>query len=170
MLLLLSGIALSFVLPFLYISPPSLVVCIFHRIGIWFSVSLTFGAILVKVVRVYRIFVSKGNLTHVRFTEPHYQVIFTTLIVAGQMLIVVASLGYSLPGVRIVIRRNLDNSNDFPVNILLCIPDHMAFLVLSISYVSIIVVAATVIKVLSLNIPRTSMKHVLSLSALFHSS
>ena len=151
MVLLLSGIALSFVLPLLYVSPPSLGVCVLQRIGIWICVSFTFGAVLVKVVRVYRIFVSA---THIRFTEPHYQVAFTLLIVAGQLVIVAASIGYRLPGVSRVFRRNSDDTNDSPVNVLSCVSDHTAFLVLSIGYISIIVVATTVIGIKSFKYPK----------------
>ena len=151
MVLLLSGIALSFVLPLLYVSPPSLGVCVLQRMGIWICVSFTFGAVLVKVVRVYRIFVSA---THIRFTEPHYQVLFTLLIVAGQLVIVAASIGYRLPGVSKVFRRNSDDSNDPPVNVLSCVSDHTAFLVLSIGYISIIVIATTVIGVKSFKYPK----------------
>ena len=151
MVLLLSGIALSFVLPFLYVSPPSLGVCVFQRMGIWICVSFTFGAVLVKIVRVYRIFVSK---THVRITEPHYQVIFTFLIVVGQLLIVVASIGYRFPQVSKDFRKNSDDSNDFPVNVLSCVSDHSAFLVLSIGYISIIVIATTIIGVISFKYPK----------------
>ena len=151
--LLLSGIALSFILPFLYVSPPSLGVCVLQRMGIWICVSFTFGAVLVKVVRVYRIFVST---THVRFTEPHYQILFTFLIVAGQLLIVIASIGYRLPGVSRILRKNSDisNINDFPVNVLSCVSDHTAFLILSIGYISIIVVATTIIGVKSFKYPK----------------
>ena len=149
--LLLSGIALSFVLPLLYISPLSLGVCVLQRMGIWICVSFTFGSVLVKVVRVYRIFVSA---THIRFTEPHYQVVFTLLIVAGQLVIVAASIGYRLPGVSRVFRRNSDDSNDSPVNVLSCVSDHTAFLILSIGYISIIVVATTIIGVKSFKYPK----------------
>ena len=68
MVLLLSGIALSFVLPFLYVSPPSLGVCVFQRMGIWICVSFTFGAVLVKIVHVYRIFVSKTHVMAILMT------------------------------------------------------------------------------------------------------
>ena len=58
----------------------------------------------------------------VGFGEPHYQVIFTFLIVVGQLLIVVASIGYRFPQVSKVFRKNSDDSNDFPVNVLfLCV-------------------------------------------------
>ena len=151
MVLLLSGIALSFVLPLLYVSPPSLGVCILQRIGIWICVSFTFGAVLVKVVRVYRIFVSSA---HIRFTEPYYQVIFTLLIVAVQLIIVAASIGYRIPGVSQAIRKNSVDSNDSPVNVLSCVSDHTAFLVLSIGYISIIVIATTIIGVKSFMYPK----------------
>ena len=154
MILLLFGIATSFLLPVIYISPPSLGVCVIQRVGIWLCISLTFGAIFVKVLRVYRIFLNKGSMTHVRFTEPHYQIIFTLFIVGVQVLIVAASIGLKVPGVNKDIRRDSENSNNFPVNILSCVPDHTGFLVLSIAYESLVVIAATVLGVLSFKFPK----------------
>ena len=72
MILLLIGITLSFILTFIYISPPTLGICIIQRTGVWVAFSLMFGALLVKIIRVARIFFNKTSLAHVRFSEPQY--------------------------------------------------------------------------------------------------
>ena len=98
MVLLLIGITLGFILPFLYLAPPMhRSVCILQSIGIWLTLSLMFGALLTKIVRVARVFFNKTTLTHLKFTEFYYQILFTLLLVLVQMIIVAAAITYKVP-------------------------------------------------------------------------
>ena len=93
MILLLLGILLCFLLPPFYVLEPSLGICIVQRFGLWFCFSLIFGALLVKLLRIARIFFQRKQLKQPRCIEPPYQIIFTLLIVAGQVVLAVISLG-----------------------------------------------------------------------------
>ena len=150
MVTLMVGIVLSFLQVFIYLAPPVLGVCVIQRISIWFCFSLMFGAILVKIIRVARIFMNQGKATHVRFTEPYYQVLFTVLIVLGQLVFVVASIGSHVPQVERPLRTN---GNDFPVIIITCNTDELVFLLLSATYESVIIIASTILGVLSFKYP-----------------
>ena len=65
MITLLIGIGLIFILAFVYVSPPEPGVCAVQRVGFWICYSIIFGALLVKTVRVTRIFYRPKTLTRV---------------------------------------------------------------------------------------------------------
>ena len=152
MMLILIGVATSFVLAFFFVAPPHPAICAIQRIGLWFCFSLMFGSLLVKIVRVARIFLRKVNLSRPRFTEPIYQVLFTFFIVAVQMLIVLISLLAYHPEVERV-QRNPTVPNDLPQLVITCIPDNIILLVLSVGYETVIIVTATILGVLSFKYP-----------------
>ena len=153
MVLLLIGIGLSFVVSVLYVSPPSVAVCVFQRIGLWFCFSLIFGALLVKIVRVARIFLGKPTLKRLRFSAMYHQVIFTFLLVLGQMLLVAGFMAYPVPGVARTLRRDTENTNNFPVVVLTCISESYWFVGLSAVYESVILIIATLLGSLSFRYP-----------------
>ena len=152
MITLMAGIVLSFLLALFYLLPPVLGICAIQRIGVWFCFSLMFGAILVKIIRVARIFLNTAQ-THIRFTESYYQVIFTILIVIGQLVLVIGSIGYQIPAVRRELRRNTEDNNDFPTIVVTCVADPIVFLVLSVCYESLLIIASTVLGVMSFKYP-----------------
>lgn len=155
MVLLLIGIGSSFAVVFFFVSPPSVGICVIQRVGLWICFSLMFGALLVKIIRVARIFLRGTNITRPRFTEPVYQVVFTLLIVAGQVLIVVASLAYEHPGTDTETRSDSDDNNDFPTNVITCISDLEAlpFLVLSVLYETALLILLTILGAMSIQYP-----------------
>ena len=153
MVLLLIGITISFILPFIYISPPVLGVCIIQSVGVWFALSLMFGALLVKIVRVARIFLNKSSLTHLKFTEPYYQIFFTLVLVLVQMIIVAASVAYQVPHVLQEIRINPENSNNFPEILITCAVYPLEFVIVSIVYESAIIISSTILGVMSFRYP-----------------
>ena len=95
--LLLIGITLSFCLSYLVIIPSSTAACFFQRVVIWTSFSLIYGALLVKIVRVARIFLRNPTGPRPRFTQPHFQVIFTLCIVGVQLAITLVSMAVAYP-------------------------------------------------------------------------
>ena len=154
MITLLIGIGLIFILAFVYVSPPEPGVCAVQRVGFWICYSIIFGALLVKTVRVTRIFYHPKTLTRVRFTEPHYQVLFTSLIIIGQVVIVIIGLIVVNPTVSRGIRDNRKNSNDFPEVVVACVVDHTAILATCAVYETMLIVLSTIFGVLSFKYPK----------------
>ena len=153
MITLLIGIGLIFMLAFVYVSPPEPGVCAVQRVGFWICYSIIFGALLVKTVRVTRIFYQPKILTRVRFTEPHYQVLFTSLIIIGQVMIVIIGLIVVNPTVSRAIRYNREDSDDFPELVVACVVDHTAVLVICAVYESILIILSTILGVMSFKYP-----------------
>ena len=153
MITLLIGIGLIFILAFVYVSPPEPWVCAVQRVGFWICYSIIFGALLVKIARVTRIFFHSGTLTHLRFTEPHYQVLFTSLIILGQVVIVVIGLIVVYPNVFRSIRMNPVNQNDIPEVVVACVVDHVAILVICDAYETFLIILSTILGVISFRYP-----------------
>lgn len=153
MTLLLIGIATSFISTSFFVVPPSLGVCGIQRWIVWTGFSVMFGAMLVKIVRVARIFLGKKSPARQRFTEPYYQVIFTCIIVLVQWVIVAISLAVRNPSVLREIRLVTEMPNEFPRVIVTCLPDAIVFLALSIGYETILIVACTILGALSFSYP-----------------
>ena len=153
MVLLLVGIALSFVMAFIFVSPPLLAVCYIQRFGVWLCFSLMFGALLVKIVRVARIFLRQTTITRPRFTEPHYQIVFTFAIVLVQLLLVIASVSYQHPAVERSLRLNQTDNNNLPEVVVTCERESVVFVVLSVGYTTVIIIACLVLGILSFKYP-----------------
>ena len=151
MMLSFMGITICFILAFVYVAPPSPVVCIFQRCGLWISFSLVFGSILVKIIRVARIFFGKPTNNHLHFAKPRYLIIFTLLIVLGEMLILAGSIAYRHP----IVNQHIQHyHNDFPMYILTCATDAVPFLVLQIAYLSAVIITATICGMISYKFPK----------------
>ena len=153
MVILLIGITLSFIMAFIFVSPPVLGVCVVRSIGFWLALPLMFGALLVKIVRVARIFFNKSGLTHLKFTEFYYQILFTFLIVLGQIIVLAASIAYQVPSVQRDVRLNSEDNNRLPEVVVTCANDPLPFAIISILYESAILAAATILGVLSFTYP-----------------
>ena len=157
MILLLIGIGCSFLLAFFYLAPPSVPICTIHRLGLWFCYSLMFGALVIKVQRVARIFYGiKRNLKYTpRFVSPYFQVGFTLIIVAVQMIIIIISLALVHPLVERTIRydQDSDGSLGLPEVVITCTEEHTAVLVLSVLYESSLIAAATILGAFSFKFP-----------------
>ena len=97
---ILCGILLCYLLPLIYIGTPHAVSCALRRFGIGICLSLCFGAMLVKLSRIHRIF----NQKKVSVKQPHFidwksQLVFTAIIVSFQLLIGTVWLIVEHPGV-----------------------------------------------------------------------
>ena len=97
---ILGGIFLCYLLPLIYIGTPHAVSCAFRRYGIGVCLSLCFGAILVKLSRIHRIFNQKKLTTKLpHFIDWKSQLVFTAIIVVLQLLIGTVWLIAEHPGV-----------------------------------------------------------------------
>ena len=155
MVILLIGITLSFIMPFIFISPPVLGVCVVRSIGFWLALSLMFGALLVKIVRVARVFFNKTTLKHLMFTKFYYQFLFALLFVRilGQAIVLATSIAYQVPSVQRDVRGNTEDNNKLPEVVVTCANDPLPFAIMSILYESAILAAATILGVLSFKYP-----------------
>ena len=153
MIILLIGISLSYMLAFIYVSPPVLTVCVIQRIGLWFCFSLMFGALMVKIIRIARIFLQQSNFKPLRFQKSKYQVIFTCLVVSGQMLFVLVSVVVQYPEIVRDIRSDPSNSLNFPQTIVSCNRDHLVLVTFSIVYETCIIIITTIFGVISFRYP-----------------
>ena len=167
MIMLLIGIGACCVLTYIIVGPPSTGVCVFQRIGVWLCFSLAFGALLVKIVRVARIFQSvKSSAKRPRFTDPIHQIIFTTVIVAGQLILIVIGLGVDPPAIERdpeVVITNSSQTGEAPEIIEICQQPHTAILVLLLAYNFLIIVGCTILGLMTMGFPENfnEAKHVM---------
>ena len=158
MILLLTGISFSFILPFVYVAPPSIPICLLNRLGIWFCYSLMFGALVIKVQRVARLFYGvKKNIHYTpRFATPIYQVLFTLTIVLIQMIPLVVSLVFTHPDVLRNLRYDQESKGRFglPEVVIVCRKEETGILVLSLLYETCIISVATILGVFSFKFPK----------------
>ena len=149
MIMLMVGVGLCFGLTYIVVSPPSTAVCVVHRIGVWFCFSLAFGALMIKIIRVARIFYWRNSLAkRPPFTDPIHQVIFTGLIVAGQMILVAISLGVDPPLVDRspdIVRTDPTKTGNAPEIIETCQEPHTALLVLLLLYNFVLIFVCTIL-------------------------
>ena len=151
LILILIGLVLSFIFPFFYIIRPSIGLCSIHRIDFWFSLTLISAALLVKLVRVTRIFLG-GIKSGRRCIKPWYQVLFTFLIVGGQMVLVVVSMIVVPPAVNTEVSKSMEDV--FPILIITCADPHIAILVLLYIYDSVLVILINGFAIFTIRFPK----------------
>ena len=157
MIMLLVGIGICCVLTYVVVAPPSTTVCVFQRIDVWFWFSLAFGALLVKIIRVARIFYSiKYSTKRPPLTDPIHQVIFTIAIVSFQLLLVLIGLIVDHPVVKRdpdVVITNFNQTGNAPEIVETCQQPHTAILVLSLIYNSSLIIGCTILGLMTMGFP-----------------
>ena len=153
MLVLLCGVTMCFLLTVVFLLEPSPAVCFFQRAGTWFCFSLMLSALLVKLIRIARIFLRSHTSKPPRFIQPIYQIIFTMALVGIQMLLVLISLLVVHPKVAEVTILNRENTNDHPVLLLKCLAPHKAMIAVHMLYYSILLLASNVLALLTIRFP-----------------
>lgn len=152
LILLLLGMMLSFALPLVYVFKPSTGVCVIQHIALWFSLTLIFAALLIKLIRITRIFLGKLGSRHRKFIAPHYQVLFTLLVVLGQMILVGISL--SLDNGVVIEQQNSTLSSTIPPTLLLqCKPPRTVLLTFLTLYETILIVAINGFAIFTIRFP-----------------
>ena len=155
------------ILTFVIVAPPSTAVCVFQRVYVWFWFSLAFGALLVKIIRVARIFYSiKSSAERPSFTEPIYQAIFTIAIVSFQLLLVLIGLIVDHPVVKRdpeVVKTSFGQTGNAPEIIETCEPSHTAIMVLSLVFDSALIIGCTILGLMTKGFPENfnEAKHVM---------
>ena len=96
----LCGTLICYLLPLVYIGRPHVVSCAIRRYGVWVCLSLCFGAIFLKLIRIYRIFINrKVAKKKPVFIDWKSQLVFIGIIVAFQILIGTVWLIVENPGI-----------------------------------------------------------------------
>ena len=167
MVMLLLGIGICCILTFVIVAPPSITVCVFQRIYVWFWFSLAFGALLVKIIRIARIFYSiKSSAERPSFTEPIYQAIFTVAIVSFQLILVLIGLVIDHLVVKRdpeVVTTSFGQTGNSPEIIETCEQSPTAILVLSLVYNSALIIGCTILGFMTNGFPENfnEAKHVM---------
>ena len=102
--ILLGGIYLCFLIPFLSIGKPTIPTCIGRRFLFGFSFSLCYAALLVRSNRIHRIFNRSLARSSQRppLISPQVQIFFTCLLVCVQIIITLAWIVVEVPGVEYI--------------------------------------------------------------------
>ena len=162
MILILIGTAMCFMITAVYLMRPSPIICIFQRTGLWFCFSLILSALLVKLIRISRIFLQKTVSKQPKFILPKYKIVFTFVLVGIQMIIVAASLILVSPTVTKNIVHNKVNQNNFPFIVVQCRNPHPALIAILMVYYSILLIASNALALLTIKFPQNfnESKHV----------
>lgn len=162
MILILTGIVLCFLITAVYIIRPSITICTLQRIGLWFCFSLILSALLIKLVRIARIFMHRKIVARPKLIEPKYQVLFTFLLVGVQLVLVLISLVVVYPYENETIVNNEKDQNDFPLVVVKCATPHPAMIAMLMIYLSILIIASNVLAILTIRFPENfnESKHV----------
>ena len=155
MILLLIGITCSFILPFFHVAPPSVPICLVNRLGIWFCYSLMFGALAIKAQRIARIFYGvKRNICYTPwFASPVYQITFTLVIVAVQMIPIIISLAFVHPGKMRILRYDQGHLG-LPQVVVFCRKEGTPVLALSLLYETCIIAVTTFLGIFTFKFPK----------------
>ena len=154
MILLLIGISASFLSTFFFVSKPSSVICFFQRFSLWFCFSIILGAILIKLIRIARIFLrATSSSSQPKFTASCYQVLFTSIVVLVQMILFLISLFVVPPQLSEEIRLNYKNTLDFHTLLISCKNPHIAMLIIQVIYDTIIIIACNALAILTIRFP-----------------
>ena len=154
MILLLTGIILCYLLTTVFLIKPSPAVCGLQRIGSRFCFSLILSALLVKLVRIARIFMKSEISTRPKCIAPQHQILFTFLLVGIQMLLVVISLSVVPPSVSKTLQKNKTNQDNFPVLIIQCTPPCTILAVLQAVYFAAVTIANNALAMLTVQFPQ----------------
>ena len=153
MILLLIGLTLCFLVTIAFLLKPSPVSCGFQRVGLWFCFSLVLSALLVKLIRIARIFLHKSIANRPKYTGPIYQILFTFLLVGIQMSFVLVSMIIVPPDTATSTKLDENNHNDYPTLILQCTSPHIALIILQMLYFSALLIASNALAVLTIRFP-----------------
>ena len=145
--ILLLGLVLCFIMPFLFIAKPSSATCAIRRFGVGFSFAVCFSALLVKTNRIYRIFNQKllDPRKPPRFTGPVSQVVLTILFISVQVVMATVWLAVRFPMSDVVFKQNSAE--------LICKESPVVYLVVSLSYNFILLVFSTFFAFLARKVP-----------------
>ena len=153
MILLLTGIAMSFLVTIFFLLRPSIAICLLQRVGTWFCFSLVLSALFIKLVRIARIFLNVKSTKRPKFIESKYQIAFTFLLVAIQMVLVVVSLVVVYPEATENLELNSENTLGTPTLEIQCSSPHIGVLAVQILFYSLLLIATNILAIMTIRFP-----------------
>lgn len=153
MLLLLSGLSLCFLVTIVFVSKPSTPVCFFQRAGLWTCFSIVLGSLLIKLIRIARIFLRRQFSAQLKLMGAGWQILFTFIVITGQLILVAISFAVVHPVITRHEQFNPQNSLDFPTVILTCASPHTAMLILLVLYDTAIIIACNALAIVTIRFP-----------------
>uniref|UniRef100_A0A3Q4MH77 Glutamate metabotropic receptor 6 n=1 Tax=Neolamprologus brichardi TaxID=32507 RepID=A0A3Q4MH77_NEOBR len=152
---LLTGIFLIYLITFLMIAEPGVVVCAFRRLLLGLGMAITYSAMLTKTNRIYRIFEQgKRSVTPPKFISPTSQLVITFILVCVQVLGVFVWFGVVPPHTIIDYDELRPPNPDLARGILKCDMSDLS-IICCLSYSIVLMVTCTVYAVKSRGVPET---------------
>ncbi|XP_071333620.1 glutamate receptor, metabotropic 6a [Trachinotus anak] len=152
---LLTGIFLVYLITFLMIAEPGVVVCAFRRLLLGLGMAITYSAMLTKTNRIYRIFEQgKRSVTPPKFISPTSQLIITFILISVQILGVFMWLAVIPPHTIIDYEELRPPNPDLARGILKCDMSDLS-IICCLSYSIVLMVTCTVYAVKSRGVPET---------------
>ena len=142
---LIAGILLCYLMPFFFIAKPSPAICAIRRFGVGFSFSTCFSPILVRTVRIHRIFNREPSTKPPKFVSSLSQVFFTVAIISVQVLILVIWLAVEHPTIKYVF--------DFNSGIIQCGENPYTGLSIALGYNAILLLITLLFAFLTRKVP-----------------
>ena len=99
---LLAGICICYVMPFFFIFKPSPAICAIRRFGVGFGFTTCFSPVLVRVIRIHRIFNRKASIKAPKFLSPQSQMISTALLMLIEVAILVVWMAIERPSIKYI--------------------------------------------------------------------
>nr|XP_057939246.1 glutamate receptor, metabotropic 6a isoform X2 [Doryrhamphus excisus] len=152
---LLTGIFLIYLITFLMIAEPGVVVCAFRRLLLGLGMAITYSAMLTKTNRIYRIFEQgKKSVTPPKFISPTSQLLITFILISVQVFGVFVWFAVVPPHTIVDYNELRPPNPDLARGILKCDMSDLS-LIYCLSYSIILMVTCTVYAVKSRKVPET---------------
>ncbi|ESO85152.1 hypothetical protein LOTGIDRAFT_130830 [Lottia gigantea] len=146
--MLLCGCLFCYLMTFVLLAMPSVIVCALQRFGVGFGFSIIYSALLTKTNRISRIFESaRRSAKRPPFISPKSQILLALILISIQILFTAVWLLIETPGIRLHIPDERK-----PLIILKCKSDDISFLV-SLVYNMLLIIICTVYAVKTRKIP-----------------
>ncbi|KAI3357956.1 hypothetical protein L3Q82_016337, partial [Scortum barcoo] len=152
---LLTGIFLIYLITFLMIAEPGVMVCAFRHLLLGLGMAITYSAMLTKTNRIYRIFEQgKRSVTPPKFISPTSQLIITFILISVQVLGVFVWFAVVPPHTIIDYEELRPPNPDLARGILKCDMSDLS-IICCLSYSIVLMVTCTVYAVKSRGVPET---------------
>ncbi|XP_034027337.1 glutamate receptor, metabotropic 6a [Thalassophryne amazonica] len=152
---LLTGIFLIYLITFLMMAEPGVVICAFRRLLLGLGMAITYSAMLTKTNRIYRIFEQgKRSVTPPKFISPTSQLAITFILISVQVLGVFVWFAVVPPHTIIDYDELRPPNPDLARGILKCDMSDLS-LICCLSYSIVLMVTCTVYAVKSRGVPET---------------
>ncbi|XP_047227809.1 glutamate receptor, metabotropic 6a [Girardinichthys multiradiatus] len=152
---LLTGIFLIYLITFLMIAEPGVVVCAFRRLLLGLGMAISYSAMLTKTNRIYRIFEQgKRSVTPPKFISPSSQLVITFILISVQVLGVFVWFAVVPPHTIIDYEELRPPNPDLARGILKCDMSDLS-IICCLSYSIVLMVTCTVYAVKSRGVPET---------------